>query len=85
MLTSLISIVQWSLIIWAVVRILDIVIEIFSCLGGDGVQIYDISSWLVSPFSFRGISPLRLPILVGLLTWLVLLYGTFWAVNSLFL
>lgn len=85
MLTSLISIVQWSLIIWAVVRILDIVIEIFSFLGGDGVQIYDISSWLVSPFSIRGISPLRLPILVGLLTWLVLLYGTFWAVNSLFL
>lgn len=79
----MITVFQWFLISWALVKILDLIIEMFSIFGGDGVQPYDVMFWITRPFSFRSISIVRLPMLVGILVWFSMILGTGWAVDQL--
>ena len=73
-----------ALLIWAGLKIIDFIIEMFSALGGDGVQPYDIMWWISRPISMRGWYLFKLPMLLGLLAWLLLIWGTYWAVGYLF-
>lgn len=74
---------QYALVAWGAVRLLDIIIESFNFLGGDGIQPYDIMWWIRRPFSFRGISLISFPMLIGAALWIALVWGTGWAVTSL--
>lgn len=80
----IITILQLLLFVWAVIKILDLVIEMSSFLGGDGVQPYDIMWWICRPFSFREWSLFTLPMLCGLAVWIILIYGVAWSVLNLF-
>ena len=73
-----------ALLIWAGLKIIDFVIEMFSAFGGDGVQPYDIMWWISRPISMRGWYLFKLPMLLGLFAWLLLIWGTYWAVGYLF-
>jgi len=74
---------QWSLAVWALLKIVDLLIEVTPAFGGDGVQIYDAAYWLCRPFSFRGFYLFTVPILIGILMWIALIIGSAWAVYSL--
>ena len=60
-----------ALLIWAGLKIIDFVIEMFSAFGGDGVQPYDIMWWISRPISMRGWYLFKLPMLLGLFVWLL--------------
>ena len=76
------DILAGALLLWAGLKIIDFIIEMFSIFGGDGVQPYDIMWWISRPISMRGAYLFKLPMLIGLLAWLVLIWGTYWAVNN---
>ena len=75
------DILAGALLLWAGLKIIDFIIELFSIFGGDGVQPYDIMWWISRPISMRGAYLFKLQMLIGLLAWLVLIWGTYWAVN----
>lgn len=79
-----VTIFQWIFVVWAGLKILDFIIEMFSVLGGDGVSPADIMWWMCRPISFRGVSAFSVPMLIGLLMWIALIVGTVWSVRSLF-
>ena len=58
-------------ILWAVLKIIDIVIEIIV----DGIDPGDIMWWINRPFSMRG-EGLDFGMLWGALTWIILIVGT---------
>ena len=58
-------------ILWAVLKIIDIVIEIIV----DGIDPGDIMWWINRPFSMRG-EGLDFGMLWGALTWIFLIVGT---------
>lgn len=80
----IVTVIQYILIAWAALKILDFIIEMFSILGGDGISPADIMWWICRPISFRGASAFSVPMLVGLLMWIALIVGTVWSVQSLF-
>lgn len=79
---TFIEIIQCCLIVWAGLKILDLVMEIFSFLGGDGLSIYDCSWELVRPISFRYWHLFTVRILPGLIIWICLIIGSAWAVKE---
>ena len=58
-------------ILWAVLKIIDIVIEIIV----DGIDPGDIMWWINRPISMRGVE-LDFGMLWGVLTWIILIVGT---------
>jgi len=70
---------KWFLIVWAVLKVLDIILEIII----ERVDPTDINWWLCRPFSFRSFEGIRFPMVVGALAWILLIIGTVWAVRSL--
>lgn len=74
---------QYALVAWGIINIFNFVMESLSFFGGDGIQPYDIMWWIRRPFSFRQMSLVSFPMLIGAAIWIVLIWGTGWAVTSL--
>lgn len=75
----LICVAKWFLFIWAIVKVLDIMLEIII----ERVSPADITWWLCRPFSFRSFEGIRFPMVVGTLLWIGLIIGAVWAFRSL--
>lgn len=81
---TLLDILAILLLIWTAIKLVDLIIELFPLFGGDGVQPYDVMWWICRPISMRGMALFRLPMLIGLVVWIALWYGTFWAFERFF-
>lgn len=79
----IVTIIQGAFVLWALFKILDFIIEMFSVFGGDGISPADVMWWICRPISFRDRSAFSVPMLVGLLIWIALIVGTVWSVQSL--
>ena len=61
------DILAGALLLWAGLKIIDFIIEMFSIFGGDGVQPYDIMWWFSRHISMRGDYLFKLTMFIGLL------------------
>lgn len=84
-MTIFLSILCWLCLAWALLKVIDVLLEAFPPLG-DGISPDDISWWICRPFSFRNHS---LPqngfhMLVGAVIWIVMIVLTVLSVIYLF-
>lgn len=82
---TLITLFQYMSLIWAASRVIELLIELLSFWGGDGVQPYDIMWWLCRPFSIRCFSIVRFPMLIGLVIWICLIWAASWSFSAIIL
>jgi hypothetical protein len=75
------NIIAIIFLIWAGLKVIDLIVEMFAVFGGDGVQPYDIVWWISHPISIRGLYLFEVPMLAGVFIWIFLICGTYWAVT----
>ncbi len=79
--TTLKPICAWALVVWAAIKIIDIILEMII----ERVDPSDISWWICRPISFRSFEGIRFPMPVGAIVWIGLIVGAVWGVRYIFM